>query len=158
MLFLLTDLNVLHIDSPSHQRRKPRRRRPYRGGRVKLTPAIPVFVIHRHALHPHPHPPHPLSVLDTSTCLRDVANTRHSLNVIYICNNPGEKHITVCCSFTAQSIRHRDERTELENFVPDDNFAVLFLTETWLRCRGDELASIDSGWIQEKVFSSRYTR
>ena len=126
--FRLADLNIVHTDSLDIRHHKPRRKRPHRRGRRKQARAIPVLVTQRRDHRPS----RPLSVLDTSTCPQNTVRTRDSGNSISICTSPREKYMTVCCFNT-----HRDKRTEIGNFVHNENFDILFLTQTWLRWQGN---------------------
>ena len=45
--------------------------------------------------------------------------------------------------FNAQSVGPRGKRTEIVEFIPDEDVDVMFLTETWRKTQGDEAKCAD---------------
>ena len=45
--------------------------------------------------------------------------------------------------FNARSVNSPEKRTEINTFITDENIQVMFLTETWLRARGDDARCSD---------------
>ena len=45
--------------------------------------------------------------------------------------------------FNARSVNSPEKRTEINTFINDDNIQLMFLTETWLRARGDDARCSD---------------
>ena len=45
--------------------------------------------------------------------------------------------------FNARSVNSPEKRTEINTFITDDNIQLMFLTETWLRARGDDARCSD---------------
>ena len=63
-------------------------------------------------------------------------------SLIRINTNLKRQFLTVC-SFNAQSVAGNDKRGQMELFAWDESVVVLLLTETWLRCQGDEAKCVD---------------
>ena len=80
--------------------------------------------------------------LKTSNGSRDCAN------LIKIDTTPHWQYMTLwLCCFNAQSVvgNCNNKRVEIEHFVHDESVNILLLTETWLRCQGDEGKCV---WLQ----------
>ena len=45
--------------------------------------------------------------------------------------------------FNARSVNSPEKRTEINTFITDENIQLMFLTETWLRARGDDARCSD---------------
>ena len=77
------------------------------------------------------------STYTTHSCAQGTSYTTHSCA-------QGRKYTTYVCCFNAQSAGHWDKITDIGNFVHDENVDTLFLTDTWLRCQGDEAKCVDT--------------
>ena len=62
--------------------------------------------------------------------------------LIYIPCENSNKLFTICV-FSAQSVGPREKRTEIVNFVRDEDVDMMFLTETWMKTQGDEAECVD---------------
>ena len=81
-------------------------------------------------------PPHARSLYYKR--VSDTHRARDPFNLTHISTSPSHKYLTVCF-YKAQSVG----RSEIELFVCDESIDVLMLTETWLRCLGDEAKCVD---------------
>ena len=61
---------------------------------------------------------------------------RNPSDLITVNTNQRQTFVRISC-FNARSLGKR-KRSDIEHFVMDEQLDVLFITETWLRCQGDE--------------------
>ncbi|KAK7465984.1 hypothetical protein BaRGS_00037471 [Batillaria attramentaria] len=130
---VISRLRELHIGY-----RLPRKR-SCRGGRRKQN-QIKVCVGNRSV--PTPDPLFESHCSDQRVASATDPQDRDSL--IMINTNPRRQFLTVC-HFNAQSVagNQSEKRSEIELFVRDESVDVLLLTETWLKCQGDEAKCVD---------------
>ena len=134
-------VDQLGISPGSHRRRRPGRKRPYRGGRRrKQGRTVPVIVTDRS----RPRILHPLCT-STYASVRhptDKCSTAYGIsysNLIKIDTGPFiqefSKHYKVMF-LNAQSVRNK--ALDICDYIMQANVDLVFLCETWLRLEGDE--------------------
>ena len=105
---------------------------PYRAGRKKHKGRlIPVLISSRNELSTHFHQ-------RCDSCV-------NSCNLIHVPLNAVEtqsRRLTVAL-FNAGSVGSPEKRTGISSSILDNDIDLLFLTETWLRPRGDEARCVD---------------
>ena len=149
-------VDQLGISPGSHRRRRPGRKRPYRGGRRKQGRTIPVIVTDRSG----PRALHPLctSTHDSVRPPTDKCSTAYGIfysNLIKIDTGPFiqefSKHFKVMF-LNAQSVRNK--ALDICDYIMQANDLV-FLCETWLRPVGDEAdcAALTLPWFLFEVSS-----
>ena len=133
-------IDQLGISPGSHRRRRPGRKRPYRGGRRKQGRPIPVIITDRS----RPQTLHPLctSTHDSVRPPTDKCSTTCGIsysNLIKIDTGPFiqelSKHFKVMF-LNAQSVRNK--ALDICDYIAQANVDLVFLCETWLRPVGDE--------------------
>ena len=133
-------VDQLGISPGSHRRRRPGRKRPYRGGRRKQGRTIPDIVTDRsgsRTLHPICTSTH-----DSVRPPTDKCSTAYGIsysNLITIDTGPFiqefSKHFKVMF-LNAQSVRNK--ALDICDYIMQANVNLVFLCETWLRPVGDE--------------------
>ena len=133
-------VDQLGISPGSHRRRRPGRKRPYRGGRRQQGRTISVIVTDRS----RPRTLHPLctSTHDSVRPPTDKCSTAYGVsysNLIKIDTGPFiqefSKHFKVMFLY-AQSVRNK--ALDICDYIMQANVDLVFLCETWLRPVGDE--------------------
>ena len=133
-------VDQLGISPGSHRRRRPGRKRPYRGGRRQQGRTIPVIVTDRS----RPRALHPLCILtlDSIRPPTDKCSTAYGISysiLIKIDTGPiiqeFSKHFKVMF-LNAQSVRNK--ALDICDYIMQANVDLVFLCETWLRPVGDE--------------------
>ena len=137
---LVDSVDQLGISPGSHRRRRPARKRPYRGGRCKQGKTILAIVTDRS----RPQILHPLctSTHDTIWLLTDKSGTAYAIlysNPVKIDTGPFiqefSKHFKVMFLNT-QTIRNK--ALDICNYIMQASVDLVFLCEIWLRLEGDE--------------------
>ena len=135
-------LSDLGISPGGNRRRRPARKRPYRGGRCKRGRTIPVIVTDRSRpliLHPLCTSPHDSVRPPTDKCSRPTAYGISYSNLIKIDTGPFiqefSKHFKVMF-LNAQSVRNK--ALDICDYIMQANVDLVVLCETWLRPLGDE--------------------
>ena len=129
---LADGIDQLGISPGSHRRRRPARKRPYRGGRCKKVQTIPVIVADRsrRILHPLLTSTH-----DTVRPPTDKSSTAYGIsyfNLIKLDTGPFvqefSKHFKVM--FLNKSVRNK--AFDICDYIMQANVDLVFLCETWL--------------------------
>ena len=89
-----------------------------------------------------PRTDHARSSKATDQGLCELGGGRNLLNLLNVNTNQRQTFLRICC-FNAQSVGTSEKRTNVEHFVVTEQIDILFITETWLRCQGDEAKRVD---------------
>ena len=121
----------------SHRRRRPGRKRPYRGGRRQQGRTIPVIVTDRSRPRPLCTSTHDSVRPPTDKCSKAYGVSYSNLIKTDTCPFIQEfsKHFKVMF-LNAQSVRNK--ALDICDYIMQANVDLVFLCETWLRPVGDE--------------------
>ena len=89
-----------------------------------------------------PRTDHVRSSKATDQGLCELGGGRNLLNLLNVNTNQRQTFLRICC-FNAQSVGTSEKRTNTEHFAVNEQIDILFITETWLRCQGDEAKCVD---------------